>query len=167
MLDKSTENPESSKSSTQDGDEIDKVRDLLFGRQHNAVQQDISGLEKSLADLKNLVESNQHAIDDRLDQLDKKIEQYQAQSIKELDGVNTSLINKETAILATLTQEISEQKAGAGDQFVKINEIIASVQSQLDAAKVNRTTLAEKFSDFASQLRAFDSPVSDNRKADQ
>lgn len=146
-------------------DDIEKVRDLLFGRQHNEVQQDIFNLAQALSTLKALVETNHRETTERLDAIDKKIAQHYDEANESLDSLNANVLSKETAILATISSEISGQKRSTSNELAKTNEAIAGVQSHLEKVKVGRLSLANQFNDFANQLRAIDGPEKGAGKA--
>lgn len=161
-----------------DADNVDKIRDILFGNQMREVEQRFASLEKSLAkdlaairsenalqieSLKTFIESEIEILGSKLageektrienvDELDDKVKQH----VKQIDGKIGDVVKSLDKNTREINQKILKQTQDFGNELnSQINETRERMDDQrqaLSEAKVDKLSLSEMFNALALQV---------------
>lgn len=163
-----------------DSDNVDKIRDILFGNQMREVEKRFDRLEKTLTrDIESLrsdnarqIESLKTFVESELEILAAKLageEQARIDNVDEIDGLvktQARQVDKRIGDLAKsldknaseINQKILKQAQDFGDelnrQLGEARERMDGHRDQLAAAKVDKLTLAEVLNALALQVNA-------------
>ena len=130
--------------------ELDKVRNILFGRQVKAYEQRFAEVESTLNemidDLTQRVESKIEAIESNLndfqESLQSKIQDSESNASEELSQVRNDMENINTALVTDLAQAKGELRSE-----------LSSMTSKLSSDKTDRESLAMLFDEMSMRLR--------------
>ncbi len=161
-----------------DTDNVDKIRDILFGNQMREVEQRFASLEKSLAkdlaairsenalqieSLKTFIESEIEILGSKLageeksrienvDELDDKVKQH----VKQIDSKIGDVVKSLDKNAREINQKILKQTQDFGKELnSQINETRERMDDQRQAlsdAKVDKLSLSEMFNALALQV---------------
>lgn len=166
----------------QEADNVDKIRDILFGNQMREVEQRFASLEKSLASdlaamrsenalqidsLKTFIESEIEILGSRLageeqtrienvDELDDKLKQQVKQIDKKIGDVVKSLDKNTRDINQKMLKQSQDFSNELSSQIVEARERMDGHREELSKAKVDKLTLSEMFNALALQVNGDD-----------
>jgi len=183
-----TKKPAGSNSNGADGDtaeadNVDKIRDILFGNQMREVEQRFASLEKSLGNdlaamrnenalqidsLKTFIESEIEILGSKLtgeeqsrienvDELDDKVKQSVKQIDKKIGDVVKSLDKNARDINQKILKQSQDFSSELGNQIGEARERMDSHRQELSSAKVDKLMLAEMLNTLALQVNPDDS----------
>jgi patatin-like phospholipase/acyl hydrolase len=163
-------------------DNVDKIRDILFGNQMREFNTRFAQLETRLAadlelmrkDTSQQIESLQGYLESEIDSLGSRLNTEEAQRIQQMDELdddlkkNTRQLEKKIsdsakeldrqarALNEKLLQQSKEFQQLLGEQIQQTRQLMDGYQQQLSTSKLDRSLLAELFNDVAMQLNQDD-----------
>lgn len=166
-----------------EADNVDKIRDILFGNQMREVEQRFANLEKSLANdlaamrnenalqiesLKTYIESEIEILGSRLsgeeqsrienvDELDDKVKQHVKQIDKKIGDVARSLDKNSSDINQKMLKQSQDFSSELSNQISESRDRMDSQRQELSSAKVDKLVLAEMLNALALQVNPDDS----------
>ena len=166
-----------------EADNVDKIRDILFGNQMREVEQRFASLEKSLANdlaalrnenalqiesLKTFIESEVEILGSRLageeqsridnvDELDDKVKQNVKQIDKKIADLVKSLDKSSREINQKLLKQSQDFSSELSNKIGEARERMDGHREELSAAKVDKLLLAEMLNALALQVNPDDS----------
>lgn len=165
-----------------EADNVDKIRDILFGNQMREVEQRFASLEKSLSrdlaairnenalqieSLKTFIESEieilagklageEKARIENVDELDATLKQQAKQFDRKVADTVKSLEKNTRDINQKILKQSQDFSAELGKQIGETRERMDGQRAELVAAKVDKLALAEMFSALALQVNQDD-----------
>lgn len=181
-MDNKTKKGSNSNSAPDDVDNVDKIRDILFGNQMRDVEKRFSSLEKSLAsDLASLrsenalqIESLKTYIESEIEILGSKLAAEEKSRIEDADELDAKLKQQIKQIdkkIADLTKSMDKQNRDTNQKILKqtqdlskelssqmseARERMDDYRQQLGSAKVDKQALAEMLNTLALQINSGD-----------
>ena len=163
-------------------DNVDKIRDILFGNQMREVDQRFAGLEKSLAkdlaalrnenamqieSLKTFIESEIELLGSRLageeaarienvDDLEGQLKQQVKQIDRKIAETNKALDKNSSETNQKILKQSQDFSKELGDQIGESRERMDTHRQELSAAKVDKLVLGEVLSNMALQINPDD-----------
>ncbi|MDH3762781.1 MAG: hypothetical protein OEU50_17525 [Gammaproteobacteria bacterium] len=179
----SAANSGNSNSDATETDNVDKIRDILFGNQMREVEQRFASLEKSLASdlaamrnenalqiesLKIFIESEIEILGSKLsgeeqtrienvDELDDKVKQSVKQIDKKIADVVKSLDKNSRDINQKILKQSQDFNTELSNQITEARERMDSHREELSSAKVDKLLLSEMLNALALQVNPDDS----------
>lgn len=164
-------------------DNVDKIRDILFGNQMREVEQRFANLEKSLANdlvsmrnenalqiesLKTFIESEIEILGSKLsgeeqsrienvDELDDKVKQQVKQIDKKIGDVVKSLDKNSRDMNQKILKQSQDFSNELGGQISEARDRMDSHRQELSSAKVDKLVLSEMLNALALQVNPDDS----------
>lgn len=164
-------------------DNVDKIRDILFGNQMREVEQRFASLEKSLANdlatmrnenalqiesLKSYIESEIEILGSKLsgeeqsrienvDELDDKVKQSAKQIDKKISDVVKSLDKNSRDINQKILKQSQDFSSELSNQIMEARERMDGHRQELSSAKVDKLMLSEMLNALALQVNPDDS----------
>jgi len=164
-------------------DNVDKIRDILFGNQMREVDQRFAALEKSLAkdlaalrnenamqieSLKTFIEGEMEILGSRLaaeettrieniDDLEGQLKQQVKQIDKKIADTNKALDKNSSDTNQKILKQSQDFGKELGDQIGEARERMDTQRQELSAAKVDKLVLAEVLNNMALQINPEDS----------
>ena len=161
-----------------DADNVDKIRDILFGNQMREVEQRFATLEKNLAkdlaalrnenalqieSLKTFIESEIEILGSKLageekerienvDELDDKVKQQVKQIDKKIGDVVKSLDKNTRDINQKILKQTQDFGNELNNQISETRERMDDQRQELSTAKVDKLALSEMLSALALQV---------------
>ena len=130
--------------------ELDKVRNILFGRQVKAYEERFAELEKSLNDMITKASNN---IGKRLDELEADFNEREASLKLSLQNADDDLSqgfsdvrNDMDNLTAAMGTDLAQMKG-------ELNSELATVANQLSSDKTDKESLAMMFDEMSMRLR--------------
>lgn len=182
-----TKKPTGANSGSADGDSaeadnVDKIRDILFGNQMREVEQRFASLEKGLANdlaamrnenalqiesLKTFIESEIEILGSRLsgeeqsrienvDELDDKIKQNVKQVDKKIGDVVKSLDKNARDINQKILKQSQDFSSELSNQIGEARDRMDSHRQELSSVKVDKRVLSEMLNALALQVNPDD-----------
>ena len=141
---------------------LDQIRDMLFGEHVAALQSDYLSLGKSLdksilALRKEVNESIQDLtikIDKNFEQLQNSLQAEESDRQASHDELSSSLTRISSDILTKVELETKRIDQALSDQQQEASEKLDEMMISLQDKKVDRTSLAAMFSQFAKELES-------------
>ena len=177
---KSTSRTNSSNSGAESAetDNVDKIRDILFGNQMRDVERRFASLEKTLANdlaalrkenalqidsLKTFIESEIEIMGSKLageeksrienvDELDDKVKQHVKQIDKKIGDVSKSLDKSSRDINQKMLKQSQDFNKELSSQIGEARERMDGHRLELSSVKVDKTLLAEMLNSLALQI---------------
>ena len=167
---------------TTDVDNVDKIRDILFGNQMRDFDRKFNQLEKRIAsDLGNLRKENSLQIEslqtfiegeieilssklsteettriDQMDELDETLKKNVKQIDKKITDLGNSMETQTREINQKLLKQSQDFNAEMNNQFDLVRKRMDDHQQELSIGKVDKSILAEMFNSLAVQINADD-----------
>jgi len=134
--------------------ELDKVRNILFGRQEKAYEERFAEVEtrlnKMISELNQNIESRINEIENMFNEFEQnlklKMQDAEASSSQEISEVRTDIENLNSSLVTDLAQTKGELRSE-----------LKSVSSKLSSDKTDRESLAMLFDEMSMRLRNNDS----------
>jgi len=123
--------------------ELDKVRNILFGRQVKAYEDRFDELEQNLH---KMIAGLEQRLDDRLGEMEQKIDDLDGQTDHHFSDVRKDLDN----LAAALGTDLAQAKAD-------LRSALDTVDKKLSGDKTDRKALAMMFDEMSIRLRGEDS----------
>jgi hypothetical protein len=166
-----------------EADNVDKIRDILFGNQMREVNQKFASMEKSLAQgltairkenalqidsLKTYFESEIEILGSKLsaeeksriedmDELDDRLKQQGKQIDKKISDLAKSLDKNTSDINQKILKQSQDFNAEMGAQISESRQRMDGHRDELDKGKVDKLALSEMFSTLAIQINSDES----------
>lgn len=166
-----------------EADNVDKIRDILFGNQMREVEQRFANLEKSLTNdlsamrsenalqiesLKTYFESEIEILGSKLageeqsrienaDELDDKVKQHVKQIDKKIGDMVKSLDKNSRDINQKILKQSQDFSNELGKQIGEARDRMDGHRQELSSAKADKLVLAEMFNALALQVNPDDS----------
>lgn len=166
-----------------ESDNVDKIRDILFGNQMREVEQRFARLEKSLANdlsamrnenalqidsLKTFIESEIEILGSKLsgeeqsrienvDELDDKVKQSVKQIDKKISDVVKSLDKNSRDVNQKILKQSQDFNNELSNQITEARERMDNHRQELSFAKVDKLVLSEMLNALALQVNPDDS----------
>ena len=167
---------------TGDLDNVDKIRDILFGNQMRDFDRKFSQLEERISnDLGNLRKENSLQIEslqtfieseieilaskisteeqtriDEMDELDSDLKKNVKQIDKKITDIGKSLETQSREINQKMLKQSQDFNAEMNNQFDQTRKRMDDYKQELSTAKVDKSILAEMFNSLALQINADD-----------
>ena len=176
-------NSGSSNGSSAETDNVDKIRDILFGNQMRDVEKRFASMEKTLSNdlaamrkenalqiesLKNFIENELEILGSKLmgeeksrienvDELDSKVKQHVKQFDKKVTDVAKSLDKSARDLNKKLLQQSQEYSKELNSQIGEARERMDDHRQELSNSKVDKQLLAEMLNSLALQINSDES----------
>lgn len=139
---------------------LDKIRDMLFGDQVDALQKQClkldSSLEKNISslrqELRSSVDELKIQIEQSFKQLQKSITAEQTDRVSEQEQINLALESSSAEMLTKVDLETKRLDEALNSQYEESMRQLNSFADSLQTNKVDKDTLAKFLNDFASEL---------------
>jgi hypothetical protein len=174
---------ENTESEVPEVDNVDKIRDILFGNQMREVNQKFASIEKSLANdltairkenalqidsLKTYFESEIEILGSKLsteeksriedmDELDDRLKQQGKQIDKKISDLAKSLDKNTSDINQKMLKQSQDFNAEMGAQTSESRQRMDGYRDELDKGKVDKLAISEMFSTLAIQINSDES----------
>ena len=181
-MDKKSKRGSNSNSATDDAENVDKIRDILFGNQMRDVEKRFASLEKNLANdlatlrsenalqidsLKTFIESEIEILGSKLlaeeksriedaDELDDKLKQQVKQIDKKIADLGKSLDKNTRDTNQKMLKQTQDLSKELSSQMGETRERMDDYRQQLSSAKVDKQALAEMLNALALQINSDD-----------
>lgn len=139
---------------------LDQIRDMLFGEHVASLKDEYQTLDKNLdqnvsvlrKELATSIEELKKQIDKKFDQLQKSLQQEESVRETQNEEINATLSRVNSDILTTIGLETKRLDQALNDQHQESAKQLNTMVDSLQNAKVDRTSLAKMFNQFAKEL---------------
>ncbi len=139
---------------------LDQIRDMLFGEHVATLQNKYQTLDKNLdknisvlrKELTTSIAELKQQVDKKFDQLQNSLQTEQSDREAQNEELNSTLSRVNSDILTKIDLEAKRIDQALNDQHQESTHQLNEMVNSLQDAKVDRTSLAALFSQFAKEL---------------